>query len=86
MNIDEIVLASKWGLNKISDSLFKGNICNNTVEVQVVYKQPSLNSRFYPKDPIHSGYILKINDERYRPDKETLLLREVDNKLKELKS
>lgn len=81
MSIDDIILVGKYKLTKPSNHIYSGMINNHQVQVKAKY---TIGKRFC-KDIIPNGYSLTIDGNEYKSDKK-LLLRDVDNILKALKS
>lgn len=81
MNIDDIILVGKYKLVKQSNNTYVGIINNHQVQVKSRY---TIGKRFC-KDLLPNGYSLIIDGNEHKSDKK-LLLRDIDNLLKSLKS
>lgn len=60
MNIDEILLVTKWGLSKTSKDVYEGTIKDKKVKVVSKYTL----GRVFLKEFIPNGYNLFINEEQ----------------------
>lgn len=72
MSAEEILLVSKWKLNKVSKYVYQGILRNHSIKVTVNYAIGKVFLKYF----IPNGYTLFIDDEK-KGDR--LKLRDLDN-------